>query len=61
MREAAPVALAAEDCTAEGIAAHWDRISDMSDTHTLGSAFDQTDLYVRALAGAEDAAEKEQA
>jgi NAD(P)-dependent dehydrogenase (short-subunit alcohol dehydrogenase family) len=47
MREATPVALDAEHCTAEGIAERWDEISDLSDSHTLGSAFDQTDLYVR--------------
>lgn len=47
MVEAEPVALPAEECTAEGVAANWDRISDLGDPHTLGSAFDQTALYVQ--------------
>ena len=48
MLEAEPVALPADECTAEGVAARWDEISDMGDPHSLGSAFDQTALYVRA-------------
>ncbi|WP_297008680.1 SDR family NAD(P)-dependent oxidoreductase [uncultured Corynebacterium sp.] len=55
MVEANPVALGA-DATAEDIAANWAEISDMTGAHHLGSAFDQTDRYVRAaLAAAEDA------
>ncbi len=54
MVEATPVALGA-DATAEDIAANWAEISDMTGAHHLGSAFDQTDRYVRAaLAAAED-------
>ncbi|MEJ6550150.1 SDR family NAD(P)-dependent oxidoreductase [Corynebacterium sp. USCH3] len=49
MLEAEPVALPPEECTAEGIAARWDEISDLSNPHTLGSAFDQTALYVRMV------------
>lgn len=49
MLEAEPVALPAEELSAEGVAAHWDEISDLSNTHSLGSAFDQTSLYVRTL------------
>lgn len=51
MLEATPVALG-PDCTAEDIAAHWAEISDMTDPHSLGSAFDQTDLYVRTATSA---------
>ncbi|WP_312977456.1 SDR family NAD(P)-dependent oxidoreductase [Corynebacterium sp.] len=49
MLEAEPVALPPEELSAEGVAAHWDEISDLSNTHSLGSAFDQTSLYVRTL------------
>lgn len=49
MLEAAPVALPADELSAEGVAAHWDEISDLSNTHSLGSAFDQTSLYVRTV------------
>jgi NAD(P)-dependent dehydrogenase (short-subunit alcohol dehydrogenase family) len=49
MLEAEPVALPQEELTAEGIAARWDEISDLSNPHTLGSAFDQTALYVRMV------------
>lgn len=52
MREATPVALDAEHCTAEGIAERWDEISDMSESHHLAAAFDQTDLYVRTAVAA---------
>jgi NAD(P)-dependent dehydrogenase (short-subunit alcohol dehydrogenase family) len=55
MVEANPVALGA-DATAEDIAANWERISDLSGHRHLGSAFDQTDRYVRAaIAAGEDA------
>ncbi|WP_408909634.1 SDR family NAD(P)-dependent oxidoreductase [Streptomyces solicavernae] len=46
MLEASPVFLPEAERTAEHIAARWDEISDVSDPHTLGSAFDQTNLYV---------------
>lgn len=49
MLEAEPVALPPEELSAEGVAAHWGEISDLSNTHSLGSAFDQTSLYVRTL------------
>ncbi|OLT55718.1 3-oxoacyl-ACP reductase [Corynebacterium sp. CNJ-954] len=51
MLEAEPVALPADELSAEGVAAHWDEISDLSNTHSLGSAFDQTSLYVRTVTG----------
>ncbi|CAG7580151.1 SDR family NAD(P)-dependent oxidoreductase [Rhodococcus opacus] len=46
MLEARPVFLPEDERTAETIAARWDEIADMSDPHPLGSAFDQTNLYV---------------
>lgn len=51
MLEAEPVALPADELSAEGVAAHWDEISDLSNTHSLGSAFDQTSLYVQTVTG----------
>lgn len=57
MLEAKPVALSADELNAEGVAAHWNEISDLSNTHSLGSAFDQTSLYVRTVTG--DAGDKE--
>ncbi|MGN0097095.1 MAG: SDR family NAD(P)-dependent oxidoreductase [Corynebacterium sp.] len=51
MLEAEPVALPADELSAEGVAAHWNEISDLSNTHSLGSAFDQTSLYVRTVTG----------
>lgn len=50
MLEARPVFLPEHERTAETIAARWDEIADMSDPHPLGSATDQTNLYVE-LAG----------
>ncbi|MGO1949145.1 MAG: hypothetical protein ACTH1D_05895, partial [Mycobacteriaceae bacterium] len=58
MIEADPVALAPGECTAEGIAARWDEISDLGNPHSLGSAFDQTSLYVRTAAGPDGAAKR---
>ena len=51
MLEAEPVALSPEELNAEGVAAHWNEISDLSNTHSLGSAFDQTSLYVKTVTG----------
>ncbi|MFI6966733.1 SDR family NAD(P)-dependent oxidoreductase [Streptomyces sp. NPDC050255] len=46
MVETQPVFLSESQRTAEVIAARWDEISDVRNTHVLGSAFDQTNLYV---------------
>ncbi|MEV0529859.1 SDR family NAD(P)-dependent oxidoreductase [Streptomyces sp. NPDC050439] len=46
MVETQPVFLSESQRTAEVIAARWDEISDVSNPHVLGSAFDQTNLYV---------------
>ena len=54
MREAAPVSLG-QDATAEGIEGRWAEISDLSDSHHLAAAFEQTRLYVETAAAGEDA------
>lgn len=54
MCEAAPVSLG-QDATAEGIEGRWAEISDLSDSHHLAAAFEQTRLYVETAAAGEDA------
>ncbi|MCT7293628.1 SDR family NAD(P)-dependent oxidoreductase [Rhodococcus sp. D-6] len=46
MLEARPVFIPEAERTAETIAERWDEIADMTDARPVGSAFDQTDLYV---------------
>ncbi len=53
MLEARPLFLPEEQRTAETIAARWDEIADMGDPHSLGSAFDQTNLYLELAAQAD--------
>jgi hypothetical protein len=46
MQEATGVHLDADQLTPEGVAANWDRISDLSQPHDMDSAFAQTRRYV---------------
>ncbi|MEQ3551738.1 SDR family NAD(P)-dependent oxidoreductase [Pseudonocardia nematodicida] len=46
MQEATGVHLSGDDLSPEGVAAHWDRISDLSEPQDIASAFEQTRRYV---------------